>query len=1540
MRNLFLAVFALFLNFRAQNADSLTFSEIMFYQPQNNCEFIEIYNFSSTASFDISGLKIKYENAQTDSTRIVSGDSLLRPGEFAVIFEGDYNFDNPFYSLPDSAIVLKILDNNFGASGMSNSSDKTLRLISAEGDTLSVYRYSADNGKGISDEKILLYADNSQNNWANSFSENGTPGAKNSVTPFNFDLEVASVACLNDFIEADDTFSVNVTVKNVGLIYAENSQLKVFADTNGDSLFGENEIIFNTNLPGISYGDSLVISTVAVIADTGYILLKAEVVWAADENLSNNFKLTLVHINPPLAAYSEICINEIKYLPQPGEPEWVEIKNNSDSLSFNLKDWKISDAVSSKKIIARNFFIEPKEFVVLASDDAINDFYEISSRIIYLNLPSLNNSGDKLKLTDSFGNIVDSVNYRSSWNNGAQYSSLEKIISANFGNDSTQWRACINPYRGTPGAINSVSPKDFDFAAESLICTPEFPLINEEVSISAKIINLGRQDAQCFVTLFYDADRDSIAEEPVATEELSLSAGNYQTITFAENILIDKEKFFSVKIENSDDQDTTNNSANLIIKPSYLRNSVQINEVLFEPQQGECEWIELVNNTSLSVNLKDWTISDVLRSPHRVQISSAPLYLDKNEKIVIAKDSSFLDFHNEIPDKFVIIELPNLNNSKDGIVIKDANGKTIDSLFYRNSWLEMNNRSLERIFLDAPTNDSLNWGASLDEEFSTPGRKNSISPFDYDLAITKILIDTSNLTYEILPLEVTVTNAGLNVTDYSTLTFFNDANCDTTGSFSELIREFEIASIEPFDSLTLHLEIPNSTTGMNLLVSINSDADQNTQNNYGYLRVPAFYERGAIKINEIHYAPINGEPEWIEFQNAFNDTVNLEKMTVSDLFREPNETEICNEQLFIAPGEKFITTKDSSILSYHAEIPSKLIVVKFANLNNDVEGIIIKNAFGVTLDSVYFNAEWGGNNGRSLERISLNSPSGDSLNWASSLDEELSTPGRKNSVSPKIFDITVDSVYFFPLYPAYDERITATVNILNAGNETIERANVTMFENGAASDSAIIRDLPAGNHKTLSFRTKNFVGDSLEITIKAKLSGDENNSNNIGKITVYSGVNAKEILVSEFMATPASSGEWIEVYNNSQRQIKISMFSVFDSASYAGFLRFPEDEQLLIEPEAYFVFCADSVAFDSTYGKMPNRLQVNFGSLNNAREIIYVTDFRGNLIDSLRYNNWQFKRGFSFEKIDLSEANFLENWAASIDSQKATPGKQNSVNNLHASEFNDIIINEIMFEPAAGNCEFFELYNRSDFPVQIGGWQFYENSGKRKTVSATEFILQPGKYFIVASDSSILNNYDLENAPLAIINSDLSLGNDEDIIVLLDFTGNVIDSVRYSKTWHNPSFNYTNNRSLERISPDFNSNSPANWSSSLATLKATPGKRNSVYQKSAQKTVTLSIEPNPFSPDNDGFEDVTFIKYSLDANIDLVRIRIYDSKGRLVRTLTDNLPTGADGEIIFDGRDEFGEALPLGIYILLFEQRKSGKTVRKIVKPLVIARKL
>ena len=187
----------------------------------------------------------------------------------------------------------------------------------------------------------------------------------------------------------------------------------------------------------------------------------------------------------------------------------------------------------------------------------------------------------------------------------------------------------------------------------------------------------------------------------------------------------------------------------------------------------------------------------------------------------------------------------------------------------------------------------------------------------------------------------------------------------------------------------------------------------------------------------------------------------------------------------------------------------------------------------------------------------------------------------------------------------------------------------------------------------------------------------------------------------------------------------------------------------------------------------------------------------------------------------------------------------------------------------------------------------------------------------------------------------LSLNNGGDDIILSDPARTSIDSVHYYPDWHNPDVENVSGRSLERINPNLASNDERNWSTSAAPRGGTPGRQNSLYTVTVPGTASLSFSPNPFSPDGDGVEDVTIISYKLPALTDVLRVRIYDASGRLIKTLADSEPGGSHGQLIWSGYTDRNERARMGIYIVLLEALDgSGGEVQTVKGVVVVAAKM
>ena len=280
-----------------------------------------------------------------------------------------------------------------------------------------------------------------------------------------------------------------------------------------------------------------------------------------------------------------------------------------------------------------------------------------------------------------------------------------------------------------------------------------------------------------------------------------------------------------------------------------------------------------------------------------------------------------------------------------------------------------------------------------------------------------------------------------------------------------------------------------------------------------------------------------------------------------------------------------------------------------------------------------------------------------------------------------------------------------------------------------------------------------------------------------------------------------------------------------------------------------------------------------------------------------------------------------------------------------------VVINEIMFAPFAGEGEYVEFLNNSDQAVNLTGWRLTARSGtavnpKTLVLPRVRSPLLPGKCAVVAEDSGVfhffpsLSGADTERVVIPPV-WETRLNNAGGDLVLKDPGGGVADSVFYSPSWHNPAVIDRTGRSLERILGSGHSNDPGNWSTCTLPEGGTPARGNSVALARASPEGVVSCFPNPFSPDGDGVEDATLIRFQIPRGVWSVSVRIFDVRGRAIRTLATCAPSTGSGEYIWDGRDQERMTARIGIYVVYLEATDAARlasfTARGVV---VLARRL
>lgn len=1540
----------------AQTDTTLILSEIMFTPQTGNNEFIEIFNLSETESIDLNGYKFKYYTTTPDVLIDAGFGTILLPRSYAVVFEGDYDISTGIYSglVPSGALILKIADNAFGSTGMANTEIRPCWLLSPTNDTIDVYTYSPNNATAISDEKIILNRDSSQTNWANSIVINGTPGFKNSVSITEFDLQMVSLSFSPTVLIQNDDVTITAKVKNRGYNIAVNYSIEIYNDLNLDSVGTSNELIYSPNLTNLNPGDSIEVQTFLYNLAQGEYQIIAQVIFNDDENPNNDKLIKRFTVYPSANNYNDIVINEIMYAPLSPETEWVELYNRTEQ-EINLKKWKFSDAGSTVTITTQDVFIAPGNFIVLTSDSSVLNYYDIPVQILKVSLPALNNTGDNVVIKDSLGLILDSLTYLPTWGGNTGGRSLERFSVDQSSNEAANWASSISLFKATPGKINSITPKDNDLAITKFTSKLPYAIIGEEIEFQVYVKNIGFNPSENFnLNLYRDENLDSIPQSTellLSLQQTGINPEDSVEIFFSTNHFEAGVNNFIAIIEDTIDDDTTNNigfSKVTGVEINEVRNDIVIDEFMYAPLSPEPEWIEIFNRSDKVIDLKNYKIAD---NRDTVTVISKSVLLNPGEYYVIASDSSINNFYN-IPSGISYKTLPALNNTGDKIILIDSLNRTIDSLEYFSVWGGSNGNSLERIDPELSSLDSTNWKTSASIFKATPGYINSLTKKDYDLAVTDILFNPQfPLKDDDVEIYTLVKNFGKNSVLFD-VHLYEDTDLDSIPD--QFIEQLNQISLNADDSIVIKFSY--SIAGLQEIkgfyVKAVFNGDQDTTNNYLYKTTEPGFPAQSVVVNEIMFTPLGGEPEWIELFNRSNETINLKGWSVTDVLTT-SAAAVINSDLFILPGSYVVLTRDSVILNFHRYIPSQIFRINLPVLNNDLDGVVIKDKRGLTIDSVFYNSQWGGTNGYSLERISVDAQSNLSVNWASSIDIEQSTPGRMNSLTPKQYDLRITGLRFEPRFPVSGDDVTIIADIKNSGSVTAENFIVEFFID---SDSNNVIDLllSSTNLSNLNPDDSISVTSSIPITnIQSKIltavnvvyPQDEDNFNNYFEKSIQPGEAKNIIVINEVMYYPAEGEpEWIEFVNISDTEINLANWSLSDALTTPtkGFIT---TNDFNIQPDEYFIVSRDSTIYNLHPDIEAKVFYANFGSLGNTSDGVIIYDYRDGIIDSLFYrSNWGGKKGYSLERISTNaETNDSLNWSTSLSISGSTPGKANSFAGIPSYDKNTLIINEIMFDPETGNSEYVEFFNVSNDSVNIGGWKIEDENSNFYKLSDISFTIPPKSFFILASDSSIFSKFNLFDYQQLTIAGTSSLGlvNTGELILLKDVKGNVIDSVLYSDKWHNRNISNTKGKSLERINPSLNGNDPLNWSTSVDFLGGTPGKINSIFSENLNKENNISVSPNPFSPDNDGFEDFTIINYNLTQPTAQVRIKIFDNRGRLLRTLLNNAPSGQSGSVIFDGLDDDGQVLRIGIYIIFLEAMNDNAGVIETMKTVVVvARKL
>lgn len=701
---------------------------------------------------------------------------------------------------------------------------------------------------------------------------------------------------------------------------------------------------------------------------------------------------TLVTVlRPPFPGRGELLITEIMADPDPpvGLPnaEFFELYNASDQICW-LAGVVFRDETGSGMFGADS--LQPGEYVIVCPRQHVQHFGHLGRVIGLQPFPSLNNSGETIRIEAPDGAVLHEIRYQLSWYQSTAKQqggwSLEMIDLDNLCGEGDNWRASTDPSGGTPGRQNSVWGQNPDIVAPEIsrvsMQQPEVAtvLFSERLTVGlGEIAQVGGSallERWEFVSdrelaLFFD--RALTVGEPHALWLTGFQdcAGNRMVATTA----------------------VAGNGK----QPG--RHELLITEILADPDPAvglpEEEFLEIHNPTPFLLSLEGCLLSDNT-STARFQAGN----LAPGEHLIICPTRA-VNAYRAFGRTMGIPNWPSLNNTGETLRIHHEQGPGIFEVTYSDRWFtdplqKEGGYSLEMIDLDQPCVEAGNWEASASPAGGTPGKANAVMG-----SITPPGTP--------VPLKATVPSPE------HLLVYFDQKLGELNQPISiQVLNGPGVASISSHESdpavLVVELEKPLARNRRYVL-AISGVPGCNGESRLTVHQVPFIVPSAnmaeRVLLSEVLFNPPPGGTDFVELFNDSDDYVDLAgwKLANHQHGAIANIREISATARIMAPQAFVVLTDDAAKLkSFYPTVPDSSIIVMRMPAYNDRDGtVVLLNPSDLPVQTYYYHEDdhfrlLRTREGVSLERISYQKPEHDRQNWYSAASTVgFATPARPNS---------------------------------------------------------------------------------------------------------------------------------------------------------------------------------------------------------------------------------------------------------------------------------------------------------------------------------------------------------------------------------------------------------------------------------------------------------------------------------------------------------------------------------------------------------------
>ena len=446
---------------------------------------------------------------------------------------------------------------------------------------------------------------------------------------------------------------------------------------------------------------------------------------------TTNFVFTKIETAEPY----DLLITEIMADPTPAiglpEAEWIEIFNKSNK-TIELEGMIFADGTGEQILPAISLL--PNEYAIICDDSEVANF-EVFGKVVEVNsFPLLTNGGELVSIKDVFGKVIHAVDYSSNWymDTGKKEGgwTLELINPQTPCLGAENWIASNNLNGGTPGRENSVLQNIPDEVFPDLLTA--FPESDTEL-----LLNFSEG-------LDFSTASD-ISNYTISPSLLLASAEPlpplYEQVRLRLSQPMEDGTIYKIKIESrvADCAGNTigmKNELEFALPATIEIGDLVINEILFNPETGGADFLEVYNLSGKVLDLSELLIGRVTADDTQVFGVDNPYLLFPGTIAAFTPEREDVLARYDVPNPAALIEtrLPTMPDDDGNVKLYIAgpiNPIIVDDLNYNRDWhhplLDVQEGvSLERIDPSASTDNANNWQSAAESVgFATPTGMNS-----------------------------------------------------------------------------------------------------------------------------------------------------------------------------------------------------------------------------------------------------------------------------------------------------------------------------------------------------------------------------------------------------------------------------------------------------------------------------------------------------------------------------------------------------------------------------------------------------------------------------------------------------------------------------------------------------------------------------------------------------------------------------------------------------------------------------------------------